>query len=211
MESNVWFEIIGYVASVLVAVSLMMRSVLKLRVINLIGSLFFTIYGLVIGAYPVAVVNFIIVLINIYYLGQMLSTKEFFRLLPIRPDSEYLLAFLDFYHTDIQKFLPGFSYQPTGNEITYFILRNMIPAGLVIGEVRDGDCLFIQLDYAIPGYRDLKIGRFVFKENAQAFRERGIRRIYTATGSPAHAHYLEQMGFVPEVTHQGEAKFRLEI
>lgn len=211
MEPNIWYEIIGYAASVLVAVSLTMRSILKLRIISLIGSLFFTAYGLLIGAYPVAAMNFFIVLINIYYLWQMRSTKEFFRLLPIRPDSEYLLAFLDFYHNDIQKFLPGFSYQPTGHELTYFVLRNMVPAGLVIGEVRDGDCLFIQLDYAIPGYRDLKIGRFVFRENAQALRERGIRRIYTATGSPAHAHYLEQMGFIPEVNQTGESRFRLEI
>ncbi len=59
------YEIIGYIASALVAISLMMSSILKLRVINLIGAAFFTVYGLLIGAYPVAVVNFIIVLIDI--------------------------------------------------------------------------------------------------------------------------------------------------
>lgn len=211
MEPNIWYEIIGYAASVLVAVSLTMRSILKLRIISLIGSLVFTVYGLLIGAYPVAAMNFFIVLINLYYLWQMRSTKEFFRLLPIRPDSEYLLAFLDFYQNDIQKFLPGFSYLPTGYELTFFVLRNMVPAGLVIGEVRDGDCLYLQLDYAIPGYRDLKIGKFVFQENPQAFRERGIRRIYNAAGAPAHAHYLEQIGFVREISREGELRFRLEI
>ncbi len=54
------YEIIGYTASILVAVSLMMRSVFKLRVINLPGAVAFTAYGLLIGAYPVAAVNFFI-------------------------------------------------------------------------------------------------------------------------------------------------------
>jgi len=64
------FETLGYLASIFVAVSLMMRSLTKLRVINLIGALLFTAYGLIIAAYPVAVVNGFIVLVNLYYLQQ---------------------------------------------------------------------------------------------------------------------------------------------
>jgi hypothetical protein len=52
-----------------------MRSLLKLRVINLTGALLFTIYGLVIGALPVAALNLFIVLVNIYYLHQMFSAS----------------------------------------------------------------------------------------------------------------------------------------
>jgi len=70
MDTVMSFEMLGYLASVFVAVSLTMRSLTKLRVINLIGSLLFTAYGLIISAYPVAVVNAFIVLVNIYYLQQ---------------------------------------------------------------------------------------------------------------------------------------------
>ena len=70
MDSLLSFEMLGYMASVFVAISLMMRSVTKLRVINLVGAVLFTAYGLVIAAYPVAVVNGFIVLVNIYYLQQ---------------------------------------------------------------------------------------------------------------------------------------------
>ena len=77
MDSRMWLEIVGYVASVLVAVSLMMSSILKLRIINLVGSAAFTVYGLLIGAYPVAAVNLLIVFINLYYLRQMLGTANF--------------------------------------------------------------------------------------------------------------------------------------
>jgi GNAT superfamily N-acetyltransferase len=191
MPASAIYEIIGYIASLLVAI-------LKLRIIKLIGALFFTIYGLVIRAYPVAVMNFFVVVIDLYYLYQMISAREFFRLLPVRADSEYLQAFLNFYTKDIQRFLPGFTYTPADNQVILFVLRNLIPAGLVIGEIRDGDSLYVRLDYAIPGYRDLKIGRFVFEQNAAYLRERKIRKIYTRAGAPAHAQYLKQMGFVPE-------------
>ena len=71
-------EIIGYAASVLVAISLMMSAIVKLRIINLIGCIFFTVYGVIIGAYPVAIVNGFIGLVNIYYLFEIFSSKEYF-------------------------------------------------------------------------------------------------------------------------------------
>jgi hypothetical protein len=80
MDSSMIYEIIGYVASVLVAISLMMRSVLKLRVINLLGAAVFALYGLLIGAYPVAVMNLFIVLIDLYYLREFITAKGYFSL-----------------------------------------------------------------------------------------------------------------------------------
>lgn len=204
-------EIIGYIASLLIAISLTMSSILKLRVINLIGAVFFTAYGLLIRAYPVAVVNFFIVLIDLYYLAQMLSSKEFFELLAVRPESEYLASFLNHYARDIQKFQPGFAFSPRENLLVFFILRNLVPAGLMIGEVRDGSDLHILLDYAIPGYRDLKIGRFLYERHAEDFRSRGITRIYAPPGAKAQARYLEQMGFRSEGSSKGETVYCLSL
>ncbi|MGI2853722.1 YgjV family protein [Shewanella algae] len=64
---NIW-EWVGYLASVLVAISLMMSNIKKLRWWNLLGAVLFVAYGMAIGAYPVALVNFFIALIDIYYL-----------------------------------------------------------------------------------------------------------------------------------------------
>ena len=211
MPTSLIYEIIGYLGSLLVAISLTMRSILKLRIVNLIGAAFFTVYGLLIQAYPVAAMNFFIVLIDIYYLYQMLSTREFFHLLEIRPDSEYLRAFIDYYAKDIQRFQPNFTFNPSGNMLVLFVLRNMVPAGLVLGEVRGGDCLYVQLDYAIPGYRDLKTARFVYQDKVSVLRERGIRKIFTEPGAPAHARYLERMGFQPETDPSGEIQYCLNI
>ena len=74
METVNFYELLGYSASLLIALSLSMRSLLTLRVINLTGALLFTIYGLLIGALPVAALNFYIVLVNLYYLHQMFRT-----------------------------------------------------------------------------------------------------------------------------------------
>jgi len=211
MTTSTIYEIIGYIASVLVAISLTMSSILRLRIINLIGAVFFTAYGLLIRAYPVAAVNFFIVLIDLYYLYQMLSTREFFHLLEVRPDSEYLRAFIDYYTKDIHRFQPNFSFTPTPGTLALFVLRNMVPAGLVLGQIRDEQCLYIQLDYAIPGYRDLKIARFVYQDQAEVLRKHGIRKICTEAGAPAHARYLERIGFKPETDPGGEGQYCLVL
>ncbi len=199
-------ELVGYVASALVAVSLMMSSILRLRVINLVGSATFAVYGLLIGAYPVAAVNAFIVLINLWFLRGMLRSKEYFRLLEVRSDSEYLRFFLDHYAGEIGRYLPGFSHRAGEGQLTLFVLRDLIPAGLILGDVREGT-LHVRLDFVIPQYRDFKIGRFVFHDQAEWFRARGIREVVSDAGSREHQDYLRRMGFAPA----GAGEYRLAV
>jgi len=188
-------EIIGYLGSILVAVSLMMKSLLRLRIINLFGALFFTIYGILLGAYPVAFLNGLIVCIDLYYLFQMWRQKDFFTFLEVSPKSEYLRAFVEFYRDDIIAIIPSYIYQPEEDLLCFFILRNLMPAGLFIAKLR-GEEAHIQLDYVIPNYRDFQVARFIFEDNAAFFRQRGIRRFVSDGGSPIHQRYLEKMEFV---------------
>jgi len=188
-------ELIGYLGSILVAISLMMRSLLRLRIINLIGALFFTIYGVLLGAYPVAFLNGLIVCIDLYYLIQMWRQKDFFTFLEVSPKSEYLRTFVEFYKTDILGIIPSYTHKPEEDLLCFFILRNMMPAGLFIAKVQ-GEEAHVQLDYVIPNYRDFQVARFIFDENAAFFLERGIRRFVSEGGSPIHQTYLEKMEFV---------------
>ena len=64
-------ELVGYSAYILIAISLTMTDIYKLRIINSIGCLMFVIYGLNVGAYPVALANAIIIIINIYNLYKL--------------------------------------------------------------------------------------------------------------------------------------------
>lgn len=71
MDSATIWEWVGYLASVVVAISLMMADIKKLRWWNLIGAALFVAYGMAIEAIPVALVNFFIVLIDAYYLVKL--------------------------------------------------------------------------------------------------------------------------------------------
>ena len=195
MDKHTILELIGYAASVIIAISLMMSSVLRLRIINLVGAAMFATYGLLIGAIPVAVLNGAIVLVNVYHLVQMLQAKEFFRLLKLRPDSDYLKYFLGFYAKDILSILPDFEYRPTENQVTLFILRDCAPVGVFIAEEKTPGVLHVVLDFVIPRYRDLKIGKFLFVEHAAFFRERGIREVVIAPRSKGFDEYLIKVGF----------------
>ncbi len=70
-----WVEYIGYAASILIGISMFMKNIVKLRLINLIGSLLFSIYGFIIKAYPVAIVNIVIVFTNMYYIYKLKKLK----------------------------------------------------------------------------------------------------------------------------------------
>jgi len=191
---NIWFELLGYGASLLVAVSLMMKSIVRLRVINLLGALTFVVYGLLIRAYPVALMNALIVGIDLYYLSQAWRQKDFFSLLRVSPADEYVRRFLEFYRPEIERFLPGFSGTLEPDALTFFVLRNMVPAGLFVARQEGGQGAIL-LDFVIPGYRDFQIGRFLFRQNAWFFRKQGLQRLVTEGGSAEHRAYLRRMGF----------------
>ena len=69
-------EWIGYAASIVIAISLTMTAIVPLRIINSIGCLLFVVYGLYLEAYPVALANAVIVLINIYNLYKLRSSNK---------------------------------------------------------------------------------------------------------------------------------------
>lgn len=68
MENINFIEVLGYLASILVAVSFLMKSMAKLRLVNILGSVLFVIYTVVIQAIPVALINFFTICVNLYYL-----------------------------------------------------------------------------------------------------------------------------------------------
>ncbi len=189
-----FIQIFGYIATVIIAISLMMSSIIKLRIINLIGAAMFSTYGFIIGAYPVFILNGFITLIDAYYLIQIFGAKEYFRVLEVKPNSEYLNHFLKFYESDIKKFIPTFSLEETSDtNHVMFVLRDTVPAGLVISEYLANDVIYMKLDYAVEGFRDFKIGKYVF---AEIFKQKKVKKIYSDPGNEKHQKYLKKMGFV---------------
>lgn len=62
-------EGIGYIAMATILLSFMMKDINKLRVINIVGCLFFVAYGFLLKtSWPIIITNVSIVFINLYYL-----------------------------------------------------------------------------------------------------------------------------------------------
>ncbi|MGH7577865.1 MAG: hypothetical protein ACREM1_22430 [Longimicrobiales bacterium] len=189
-------DVLGYAASVVVILSLMMSSILWLRILNLTGTALWSFYGAAIGAMPILVVNVILVGVNFYYLVRMVAKKESFHLLEVDADSTYLRHFVERSAADIRRFAPSFDATPRPDQITLFVLRDLSPAGLFIGDLEPGGALRVRVDYVLPQFRDFKVGRYLFEQESAHLKNLGIERLLTHAGPRAHQRYLTRMGFV---------------
>ncbi len=197
-----WIEIVGYCGSILIAASLMMKSMKKLRWINLIGASTFSIYGLLLDAYPVFALNGFITLVDIFYISQMLRKKDYFEILEIKnPKASFLNRFLDYHCSDIQTFFPNVNLSQTENPLIFFTLRNMLPVGLFIGEIKTENTLEIKLEYVIKGYRDFKIAEYHYEKNTEVFKNKNITELQMKSTVPAHIMFLKKVGFKKTDSH----------
>lgn len=193
MDSPVWYEVVGYAASAIVVLSLTMKSILRLRLIGLAGSATFLVYGLLIGAIPIVITNAVIMAIHFYFLRKLLGRNEVFEILRVNPESLFLARFLEFHAAEIQVTQPGYEYRPTEGTTPVFILRDMVPAGLLVALPHGDNSLEIQLDYATPQYRDFKLGRFVYSDDSEIFGHPTCA--WSEPWSKIHTEYLQRMGF----------------
>jgi hypothetical protein len=204
------YQIIGYIGSVLVAVSLMMKNILHLRWINLVGASVFAFYGFVVGAYPVFLLNSFIAVVDFYYLYEMNKKKELFSLMPVLDKNHlFLNKFLEFYNKDILKFFPDFNNEDLKNANCFFILRNLMPVGLFIYEEISKTQIRIIIDYAIPDYRDLKNGKFIYYAESNFLKEKGYDELTAESSVKVHQKYLLNIGFVKIAEKQDLFKKKL--
>jgi hypothetical protein len=188
-------EWLGYLASLIVLISLLMSSVKKLRWINMIGSLTFAVYGFLIDALPVAVMNTGIVAINIYYLVQMYRKNDYFTLTPLDKEKDYFEYFMAFYKEDIKTFITESYDLKDDSLIKLFVLRNTVPAGIFVAKKTSPNQMHVYIDYVTPSYRDFKIGEYLFNTQKKYFVEQGIQSLITHPGTEKHEKYLQKMGF----------------
>ena len=64
-------EFIGYIASIVVLISFLMKDLRKLRMLNLLGCFMFVMYGILLHySFPIILTNVCIIGINIYHLSK---------------------------------------------------------------------------------------------------------------------------------------------
>jgi hypothetical protein len=182
-------ELVGYAASVLVVVSLAMTSVVRLRVISLIGSLTFVGYGVLIGSIPIILTNVAVAILNVVHLRREFGPTRPLGAVPIEVDAPFLRDFVDRHRDEIRRSQPGFDTVPVDG-YALMLTRDALPAGVLIGHPQ-GETLRLVCDFVLPEYR-------LFADGAAVLRKAGFSRVSSPAGTPGHASYLRSVGFVAD-------------
>lgn len=192
MNTNMLIEAFGYLGSLLVLVSMLMTSVVKLRIINTIGSVIFTIYAFIIKSYPTALMNFCLVLINLRFLWKMSRMDKEYEIVECDRNDVLLRYLVDHYRSDINKIFPGIDLNLRQIDRAYVVLCQGKPVGITLGNAEDDDTLDLKLDYTIPEFRDFSIGSFLF----DYLKKKDVRKVVYKGPDENHLAYLNNQGFV---------------
>ena len=191
MSKEFIIELIGYLGSLLVLISFITTSVVKLRVINTIGSIIFTIYALIIRSYPTAIMNAVIIFINIHYLYRMLKTEKEYDVVKMENDDSFVRYFIDHNREELDKYFDNID--PEKWNCVYVAFADERPVGLTAGHLDNGE-LDLLLDFTCPEYRDFSIGDRVFRK----LGDDGIKKVIFDCNPDVFVGYFDKFNFVYE-------------
>ena len=184
-------ELTGYFASILILISLLMSSAVKLRALNAVGATVFMVYGILIGSYPTAFLNAVSAIVDVYYIVKLLRSGTTFCAQQV-PISEIGLGeFIRVYRNDIGHHFPTFDFQINDTDLIFMVYNDANPVGLFVGTKTENNGIRIKLDYSTPQFRDCSVGKFLFEELAQA----GVSELVSPGCTPEHQTYLKKVGF----------------
>jgi hypothetical protein len=190
----------GYLASLFLALSLLVTNDLRFRWLNTGGCLAFIVYGILISAFPILLTNGILFFINVVALAKIYRKKEDFDLLEFGPDATLIQKFLRFYAADSQTYFPHFQLEKNENDIRFVVLRDMVLANVFVATRQDNGTAVVRFNYTVPKYRDYKVGRFIFEKERDFLPSKGVKKlVYTEVANKGHREFLDRMGFQQEV------------
>jgi ribosomal protein S18 acetylase RimI-like enzyme len=211
------FEIIGYIASAFVAVSLLMVAIVRLRILNLVGCIIFIFYGYFIGSIPIILANSFIALVNIYFLFRIFSKdiSRFTYLLINENRKPILDAFIEGAREDIDHHFPlfnervleealkgrggcflalrdftevGFSYYIELTDLTIFSdPEEKTILNYIQEKLYPDNSIYLQADYITRSYRGMGIAQKLYNE-LQKSLDPTIKFILTATDRKHKTH-----------------------
>lgn len=192
-------QLTGYLASLFLALSLLVTNDLRFRWLNTGGCLAFIVYGVLISAFPILLTNGILFFINALALVKIYRKTEDFDLLEFKPDATLIQKFLRFYRADTKNYFPGFTLQENANDIRFVVLRDMHLANVFVATLTSEGTGVVKFNYTVPKYRDYKVGRFIFEKEKDYLLSRGIKKlVYTEVFNKGHREFLKRMGFQNE-------------
>ncbi len=191
--SPVLIEALGYAGTLVILVSLMMKSLVKFRWINAVGSLLLVAFAIATGSWPVVAMNLGIIAIDLYFIARLSSMPREYKLVAAERDSALLLYFYAQNRGEITA-LFGETAFADARYFTYFVRGSEVAGLFAWRDSVPGECL-VSVDFVTPRYRDTSIGRYFFGNQLPAFRDRGYSRIAYRNVGYGHWKYLRSLGF----------------
>lgn len=190
---------LGYLASLLLIIALLVSNDLRFRWFNTGGNIVFIVYAILIGAIPVLLTNFILLFINCYYLGKIYRKKENFDQLEFAGEEQLVHKFLEFHQSDIHAYFPEFDAERLKGKLNFVVIRDLVIANIFSAEVLDNGDAEVLINYTTPKYRDFKVGRYIFEKEKDFLIAKGVKRIlYKKVLNKQHLQFLKVMGFLDQ-------------
>lgn len=201
---DVFYEVFGWIGSVLIVVSLMQARMLVFRWMNLIGSAIATAYNLIFGIWPYVAMNVAIVVINAYWLTRLYreaKDPDVYKVIPVPSDGPYLRHLLSVHADDVAHFAPAFTVEPGDGapRHSFLIVRGDEAVGVVAVREEGDGVGRVELDWVKPRFRDFSPGHFVY-ENSTALPDAGFRQLRLTPHEMTDREYLRKAGFHTERT-----------
>lgn len=190
-----WLDAIGWAGSALLVWSLLQARVLRLRALNLVGSLVLVYYNFALGVWPMVGLNVVLAGINIYFLVKLTRTRHdeaIYAVVQVGTDDDYLAHMLAIHADDIARFNPGFRHDPGPGRSAFLVVRADETVGIVLIRDAGRGVAQVELDYVTPRFRDFTPGEFVYRRS-QLFTDRGFHTVVSPPGMLAP--YYDRLGF----------------
>lgn len=202
---------IGYLASLFLAISLLMTNTLKFRWFNTLGNVAFITYGILINAFPIIVANSVLLCINMYQLSKLYKYKEQFQLVTINELNNIVHQFLKFHKKDIDSYFPNFVFLTSQQKLCFVVLRNLNIANFFVAEVTASGEAIVEINYTVPNFRDYKVGKFIFDTEKEYLLQHKVSKIvYKQVHNKNHLAFLLAMGF-KEVVVENRKEYYKEL
>ncbi len=162
MPFEFYMEIFGYIGTALVIISMLMTSVVKLRVINICGSTISMIYAIFGGAWPIVLLNASLVAINIFQLLRMRFSKYRYSFVKTDMNDKNLAYFRFLYSDDIIKHFPDYNFRNDEESEAHLVYCGSEIVAILIGK-RSNDEIQVEIDYVTPKFRDFPVSKQLYK------------------------------------------------
>ena len=194
-----WLEVIGWVGSILVVLSLMQARVLRFRWMNLIGAVIATGYNAWVGVWPFAAMNAAISIIDVYWLIRLYREahdEAAYDVVEVASGDAYFQRVVAVHASDIARSQPAFSAAAAAGEdrSAFLVVRGDETVGAVVIRDGGGGTAVVELDWVTPRFRDFTPGQFVYRDSG-ALPAAGFRHLTLTPHEATDTEYLRRTGF----------------